>query len=258
MKHTNFTFMIKTLLRPEALARLLPSIRKFYPDTPIWIADDSPEPYPEVAEGFGNVQYHTFDYDIGIGHCYNWMIDRIETPYIVLLDDDFVFTRKTMVHRFIPWLKGDVFDLVGGAVYAPQGKGMQGFVGFFTQPNTHDHGVLSDKTIRLRKVPYETVGKGIKQIEITMNFFGAKTDVLRQVRWDEELKVCRHEDWFLRFNGYRPRLPKVEGFKAGYYPSVVVNHENRYYRNTQYRALRSDRFNEFRKVFIRKWGFEFK
>jgi hypothetical protein len=61
----------------------------------------------------------------------------------------------------------------------------------------------------------------------------------------------------LRFNGYRPKAPKVKGYRAAFYPGVVVTHDNRSVRNTEYQWHRTGRFNDHRKIFIQKWGFEF-
>ena len=254
---SSFAFMVKTILRPKALAAFLESLYPRYPNAPVWIADDSKTPYPEVADGYPNVTYNTFPYDIGIGHCYNWMLERIQEPYVVLCDDDFIFDDRTQIERFLPFLEADLFDLVGGAVWAPPRNTYQGFVGRFTQGN--GGGVISESTINLEKIRVEDVLGEITPCEICMNFFAAKREVLQDVGWDPNLKVCRHEDWFLRFNGYRPKQEKMEGYRAAFYPGVVVVHDNKWYRNEEYMALRRGRFNgpEGRGGFVKKWGFEF-
>lgn len=253
---SEMAFMVKTILRPEALKRLLESIAPRFPNAQVWIADDSPVPYPEVAETFNGVldiRYFTFPEDIGIGHCYNHMIDRIETPYILLLDDDFIFTDDTRVERFLPFLRAGLFDLVGGRVFNTRRRDYQGFVGEFL-PN--------GKTLNLRKIEQSAV-KGIMPVEITMNFWAATTASLRATRWDIGLKVCRHEDFFLRYIGYQPRAGRTKGFRSAFYPGVCVDHENRSFyadtgeRDEQYIYLRRGRFGDFRQKFVEKWGFEF-
>jgi len=271
--------MVKTLLRPHCLEPLLKSLRKFYPDEPVIVTDDSPEPYPEVAEPY-DVHYETFDYDIGIGTCYNWTIDHAETPYIVLLDDDFVFTEQTRIDRFLPFLEAGVCDLVGGEVWNSRRGINQSFCGFFTQGAKPGKVLGWEDTKSLQKIPRNTV-KGLAFVEITMNFFAARTDALREVRWDPRLKVCRHEDFFLRFNGYRPREPKVEGFRAAFYPGVTIDHRHQGNKPKQeamsnaaaaalqrihrlqdhgqvgdYDWHRRGRFDNFRELFVEKWNFE--
>jgi len=249
-----YTFMVKTILRPVALELMLRSLRKFFPDAPVVIADDSPEPYPEIGEKYG-CSHHLFDPDIGIGHCYNWMVDNwIETPYLVLLDDDFVFTEDTKIDNFVPWLDAGVVDLIGGDVFNVPRRCFQGFIGRFECSNKK--GRIAPNTITLRKYRREWI-RHIVGIDVTMNFWMATTESVRKTRWDEALKVCRHEDFFLRYIGYKPKEDRVEGYRAAFMKGVVVHHDNKSARNAAYQALRRDRFPQFRQVFIEKWGFEF-
>jgi len=255
-----FSFMIKTLLRPESLANLLHSIDRFYPATPVFVADDSPDTYPEVCAPYDNVTYMPYPYDIGIGTCYNDICDRIQTPYTVILDDDFIFTEDTQIERFEPWLEHGIFDLVGGRVWSCVRKAFQGFTGFFYSDG---HTVTS-----LRKIDQENVAVAA-QVDVTMNFWAARTDALKKVRWNTELKVCRHEDFFLRFIGEQPLkrrgLPDdaVTGEKhsVGFLPDVSVLHDNRSFtgkdKNPEYMWHRKGRFPDFRQIFIDIWGFEF-
>ena len=282
----DFAFMIKTLLRPKCLARLLESLRLYFPHAPVWIADDSPTPYQEVAEDCsvlsgmvtvdttqfdgpavanertrpaeaeqqqGHIVYATFPHDIGIGTCYNWMIDRIPQRFICLLDDDFVFTDKTRVDRFVPLLKSGAFDLLGGEVWSVSRSAHQGFVGDFSDPETAR---LTGSTICLKKIPREKIS-GPVRVEVTMNFWMASTESLRATRWDPVLKVCRHEDFFLRFVGYRPRSERVPGYRAGFWRVVEVEHAAPPM-TPEYRAYRRDRFPEHQLKFENKWGFPFR
>jgi len=237
----DLSLMVKTLLRPHCLRELLKSIRTRYPDIPVIVADDSPEPTPEIGREYG-ATYEVFEHDAGPGACYNWMVDRIETPYTVLLDDDFVFGRKTRLENFLPHL--EAVDLVGGAIWHVKKGAFQDFVGYIT-PEGLDRNRIE--------------APGLHRVHVTMNFFAAKTDVLRAVRWDEDLKVCRHEDFFLRFNGFVPGGEKVEGYHAGYSPDVVVNHRPRPRREEgghRYADYRRKRYPEYAGMFKAKWGFE--
>ena len=79
----NTTFICKTLLRPDHLDRMLCSFRKYYPTERILVADDSPVPYPEVGEKWG-AEWKTFPHDIGIGTCYNHLMD-LELSWSILV-----------------------------------------------------------------------------------------------------------------------------------------------------------------------------
>jgi len=128
------TFMVSTCFRPLALHDLLQSLRTHYPETPIIIADDSDEPYPGIAKGYDPVTYLTpgsglpeleIDEETGetVGHgaplCYNYMLDHIKTKYVVLLDDDFVFTERTNIRHWFKFI--DSYKVEDYEVYTPNG-----------------------------------------------------------------------------------------------------------------------------------------
>ena len=95
------TIAIKTFERPESLKDLLVSIRKFYPQTPIIVADDSKIPYtPQMARDFSNIECISLPFDVGISVGRNAMLKRIKTKYFVLCDDDLLFYEQTMLEKF--------------------------------------------------------------------------------------------------------------------------------------------------------------
>ena len=91
------TLGIKTLLRPDSLKKLLTSIQTYYPGINIVVVDDGKTPSLTDAEAsqYPNLNYLKVAFDVGIGGGRNIMIDAIETPYTVYLDDDFRTTKKT-------------------------------------------------------------------------------------------------------------------------------------------------------------------
>src|SRR5947208_139 len=95
------TIAIKTFERPESLKDLLVSIRQFYPDIRIIVADDSKKPHaPRIAKIFSNVECITLPFDVGISVGRNAMLKRIKTKYFVLCDDDFLFYEQTKLEKF--------------------------------------------------------------------------------------------------------------------------------------------------------------
>ena len=83
-------------------------------------------------------------------------------------------------------------------------------------------------------------------MEIVLNFFAARTDALRAVQWDAELKVCEHEDFFWR--------AKAEGIRVGYSPCDCVRHL-RDHGSARYRSFRN-RIPEMRAKALAKNGWE--
>ena len=90
----NVTAIIKTFERPESLDNLIRSIRPFYPDLQIIVADDSLNPQPR-----SDVRYLPLDHDVGLSAGRNALLASVETPYFLLLDDDLEFTKDTRIER---------------------------------------------------------------------------------------------------------------------------------------------------------------
>jgi len=231
----NVTVMVKTILRPGCLRRFLESVRQYYPNTDIWVADDSAKPYPEIAEGLTNIQYHVFDYDSGPGYCYNWMADRIQTPYIVTCEDDFIFSDQTRLDRWLPYLQYNLFDLMGGPVYKVRQQKLSEFVGYFPEGQQDGH---------FRRVYTKQVQLPIA-CDVVLNWHIAKTDALREAGWDPALKVARHTDFFLTAKSF--------GQRVGYHPGVTVLHDHQE-QSRDYAMLRNYRLPEFQAKFRAKYG----
>ena len=131
------TFIIHTFKRPEQLARLLKSIKRYYPEVETIVYDDS-------------------DHDRGLSYGRNWLVSNVKTDYYVLLDDDFVFTEKTKIDLLKKKLD-EGYDIVAGAL-EQDGK-IRHFEGQYD---------LKDGHLKyLKKEPYDFV----------FNFFMAKKSV---------------------------------------------------------------------------------
>lgn len=183
------TVCIKTFMRPQALRKLVDSIRHHWGDAfDILIADDSPEPTP-APEG---TQYFIMPPDSGLSAGRNLLLSQVKTPYVLFLDDDFVVTESSQVNRLRHFLEEhpDV-GLAAGAVTQPNGEVI------------HYEGLLEVRD----KVLYQVEGDrgeidGLKQYDIVLNFFMGRTHVLRDIRWDPELKIAEHTDFFYRALDY--------------------------------------------------------
>ena len=153
----------------------------------------------------------------------------------MLIEDDFLFTEKTNCAGFIPWLRDRQFDILGGAVFKMRAQMRQTFVG----------DIVVDKDAKeysLRPVEFLPIAGGPIKVDLTMNFFGAHTRTLRQLGWDEDLKVCRHEDFFIR--------AKRMGLKVGYHPEIEVYHDH--FKPSEYRPYRGGRIPQFWEIFKQK------
>jgi len=106
------TAIIKTFERPKELKRLVQSIRRFYPHMKIIVVDDSRE--PTLLDGVNTI---VMPFDSGISAGRNRALSDVTTKYILLLDDDFVFYRKTDFNAALKYIaEYEDIDIMGGTV----------------------------------------------------------------------------------------------------------------------------------------------
>ena len=89
------------------------------------------------------------------------------------------------------------FDLIGGCTLRP-------CLAYKLSKNGPRHLVINS-------LPYTATGAAVQPVDMVDNFFIARASKLRDILWDENLKVGEHEDFFLRAAnkltiGYYPRL----------------------------------------------------
>lgn len=203
---TSITILIKTFERPLCVAALISSIRKFYPDASILVCDDSRETlYPDGCEPIEGVTWLTLPYENGhtLGAGRNYLIEKAETPYVFLCDDDHKFVRGTDLRRFYDFLERTRYDIAGGC----QGWYDYGAACFFRRGSVveqqfHVHrGLIEPRAVACDRVS---------------NTFMARTSALRGVRWEPHVYGMEHADFFLR--------AKAEGIKVAQLGGVWVDH----------------------------------
>lgn len=149
------------------------------------IADDSPEPQVrEDVEG-----YFTLPFDTGISFGRNYILDKVETEYFMLIDDDTIFTKKTNLNWPLYILENyENIDLVAGA-YSKSVLNLNQFRGT----------LFSDqKTLYRIQGLHSKIIDGFPIYDYTPNMFLARTEKIKPIKWDEELKICEHSEFFWR------------------------------------------------------------
>ena len=216
-KINDIAFCITTFERPKHCRNLISSIRKFYPDAKVYVADQS----GEIGKYDGEVT--RLPYDCGLSYARNYLWRNTPEPFKLLLDDDFLFTKDTKIETFRTLI--DHCDIVCGGVIEGTLRNYE-----------HD---LRREGDRLYYDPpnreWQEI-EGIKciQVDMALNFglFKRNTD-----NWDDALKICEHTDYYLRFKG-----------KLLYTPEVLVDHLKA--RPKVYRRLR--RRKQFYVDFMKK------
>jgi len=215
-------FCIKTFERPKQVERLVRSIKEFYPKAHIYIVDDSKEP---MKGSF------PMEFDSGLSAGRNLLIRNTKEPYLLFLDDDFVFTKDTKVEKLVELLeKNPEFGIMGGAMR--QDGVIRHYEGYLKFDGEK---MICNKNTIPREDFIET--------GLILNFFLARREVFDSVRWDSDLKLAEHADFFLRLSYTK--------WKVGYYDGVIVEHKP--FKNGEYNKFRN-RGEFFTKMMMYKRG----
>ena len=184
---SQLTVVIKTFERPKELNRLIKSIRRFYPNLKIVVVDDS-----KVPMDIDGVNVIKMPFDSGVSAGRNRALEVIDTEFLLLLDDDFIFNRHTLVHLAMKtMIKNPCIDIMGGNVID---------LPLFIE---HDYTKSSNlfPTDAKPNLPLGTNIAGLPVYNKVPNFFIARTERIKLVKWDERLKKIEHADFFTRAVG---------------------------------------------------------
>jgi glycosyltransferase involved in cell wall biosynthesis len=224
------TILIKTFRRPDCCRRLIESIRKHYPNIKIIVAIDD-----DSGDNF-DAEMLVLPFDTGLSAGRNRLVDKCETPYCVIIDDDCIFTENTNLDGVLQELKERDLDIIQFDI-PDDTRGSGTFHGIYEVTKTiNDNDTLVVKN-EDRDGLYDYVA----------NIFMAKTDSLRKCRWHEELKLGEHEAYFRRHKGKM----KIGKTNIG---SVLHRHENE---TSEYGGMRNRAYQYLRDGLLAD-GFKYK
>ncbi len=221
------TIIIKTLDRCDCLINLLDSIFKKYPKIRVLVGDDSEISSKEkILLKFNqyNLQYYNLEKDCGLSAGRNFLLNKIQTKYFVLADDDFVFDQKTNLERAVQILEEKKLDIIGG--YIRNYK--------IVKSNWDKLLVLIQKILKY-ELPTNYIGTlkmegntfyadytvhsfpEFAETDLVLNFFLAKTERIKEIHgWDPKLKLQEHTEFFYRV--------KLNNLKVGFTNELSVQH----------------------------------
>jgi hypothetical protein len=224
-------FLIKTIERYDRLRELLFSIAEFYKNAKIFIADDS----RNINDGFYQNTFRELKnfglkykprmfklpYDKGLSYGRNYLVKQTKNPYVLLLDDDFVFNSHTKIENFLEIIQqNDRIGMVGGLVKDNDNKEIHFEFSWDFKNNILTKINDGNKWVFTNGIRY-------KFTESVLNFAILRREVFSKVLWDENIKICgEHEDFLLRL--------KKTNWKIAYTDSVII------------RDLTSDVFTDYK------------
>ncbi len=193
---------IKTFMREKNLFKTLDSIEKHFPlPYRLYIADDGEiseekEYCYQQLETQGHVIIR-LPFNSGISHGRNMIIKKVKEDYVLIMDDDILLNDSESIEQMKNILDSkDDIGLCAGMIYSENGE-PYGSKDYSQGLRLEiDRGVLfrHRSTGNLSKVD----GTLFNYADQVVNFFLAKREIFKDIRWDERIKIeYEHMDFFL-------------------------------------------------------------
>ncbi|XP_066272574.1 beta-1,4 N-acetylgalactosaminyltransferase 1-like [Branchiostoma lanceolatum] len=182
------TIITKTFIRYASIRKLLSSIRKFYPNIRVVVADDSRPVEDLQAE---NVDHFVMPFAAGWFAGRNLAVSQVTTPYLLWVDDDFVFVPETKLENLLEVLENTKLDLVAGTV---------GRTGIRYTKMDIVPGDENGDCLRIHDLHHWGPVPGFPQCRLSTrvtNFFLARTDSVRAVGFDPVYTRSAHTQFFM-------------------------------------------------------------
>jgi beta-1,4-N-acetylgalactosaminyltransferase 2 len=182
------TVAAKTFLRPATAARMVRSMRRAFPGH-IVIADDSTEPMRPPDD---RTEIVAMPFNSGVPRGRNAALARVRTPYVLVTDDDAFFTRGCGLDGAVRFLEEhpEVDGVCALLVELPRWYS----VGY------GDEGELLPGHLPPR-LPFGEVVGGLPVVPKGPQIYVARTEALRGVPYDENIRMVDHRDFFSSASG---------------------------------------------------------
>jgi phosphorylcholine metabolism protein LicD len=247
--YKSIAIIIPTFLRTNKLTTEIQSIQKYLDSNKYKIyvgnqeSDDllNSDFYQNLIKNGHSI--YTLPFDCGLSYARNYLVSQTKEPLILILDDDFEFCENTKLDIFEDILsETEHIGCVGGTL---------------SNRTPYNHNLLYDKInkkiyyINSKHEQLKTIKTYINKqytycySDSILNFFLAKRELFNDIRWDNNLKLCEHTDFFLRL--------KETKWKVTYTSDVATNHQI-VSNSTEYTNFRSNiNKNLGLKTFIKKY-----
>ena len=219
----NVTFIYKSFERQRMAKRLYHNIQSYYPGVKVIIADDSSRPLDLKGESLTIVQ---LPFNSGLSYGLNRALEKVETPFLMRMDDDELLTPLTKVENELQFLyEHPEIDLVGfGVMSTPKCESpLRSSYLYYNQP--------MNEAPKPLKIPHMT---GIDEKHVVVgkspNIFLARTDKIKEIGWDDNIRMIDHNEFFMRAAG---------NIVCVLNPTTIVFHYHNQF-NTYYQEFRGD------------------
>jgi len=239
-------FILVSFLRFEETKKCINSLKNF-PFVKIYVADQGGETKEKIDFYEKNeVEYYFLPFDSGLGYSRNFLVKKVEEPYVMWGDNDFKFFEESKFEDCLKILENyEDIGIVGGTVVSTK------------KEKNYEHFILYDRKSKIvvlvpleytRRKPESIDGVKFYYVDMTFNNCIAKREIFKnpRIRWNSKIKIrWEHLDFFLKVKYYSK-------WKVAFCPSFKVIHDSsnppEYLR---YRLRDNDAF-----TFAETWGVE--
>ena len=190
----NVTVIFKSFERQKMAKRLYENLQKYYPGVRVVIADDSRKPLDLQGDSLTIIQ---LPFNSGLSYGLNQALERVDTPYVMRMDDDELLTVRTRLGKQVEFLERySEIDIVGFCVLtAIRCQNPDEAVREFTRFSMKD----APKPLL---IPHMTRVDGNHFVMGKVpNVYVARTDKIRSIGWDSNIRMMDHQDFFWRASG---------------------------------------------------------
>ena len=212
------TIIMSAFRRPRKVEAQVASIRKKYPKIKILVGDN--------GDDFPNIPFYKLPFNCGLSATRNFLAARVRTPYLLLVDDDYIFTEDTDLEAFVDVLDSRPEVGVVGGSWKEAGEVICWNNRFLETSDTL-HLISDNQT----QVMFANQGTPYWITDTVHNFAMYRTEIMQSIQWEERLKLQEHYEYFYRL--------KKAGVTVAFTPNSSVIHD-RHPRLPEYNAYRQD------------------
>lgn len=238
-------FVIKSFLRPKALLRLLRSIKEYYPQAAVTVADDGglqestdldSQECCAMIDGTHGWSLLSLPWAAGVSAGRNLLVDSTKRPFLLFLDDDFCFTADTNIERLLERLtsRNDIGVAAGICVDILGDKRQLRNSG-----GTFD---LIDDNLEIISGAWRDAEIGLR--EYVPQFAVIRREVFAEVRWDGGIGA-EHYDFLLQLSKSPWKVVQEMSVQIDHYPLTESLPSYVHYRFN---------YRENQQWLLRKWG----
>lgn len=213
--------------RHEILRKAVDSAKLFNPGIPIVVVDDGEKNYNRL---FNDVMYIKIDFDSGLSTSRNKIVSNTRTKYVFITDEDILFTKDSNLNGMVNYLKdNDDVWVVGGHLSRSKTYSTR-----FTFLKNGQVETCTNKKLDIKR------GECVLS-DRCLNLFVTTTQLLRENKWNETLKLGEHSEFFSRL-----KLKGIDTNSVHYTAECNAHkfiHKRNYERTRQYKLHRNRAVN---------------